>query len=395
MFSLLGQFWFTWLPWLLGLIFLKLWRFYKREDFLRKMRGDYTLLELHIPKEVHRSPAAMELIIDLLWYVAGGGGSWKMRLLKGAVLFPASLEIISVEGNIYFFMRVHNRIKETVKTGIYSQYPDIEVHEVDDYVHYVPDYRKHHDRWGLFGSEFKLAKDDFIPIKTYVDYGLDRSVGVLEEHQKIDPITPMLEYLGSLGKGEQMWIQYIVRADIFSDWRKEAQAKIKEMMEKDDGTLARLTAGERELIKAIERSLSKHNFEAVVRAIYLAPKEDFMGHQINHLLNGIFKPFSSKYFNELKPSFLTGFAWKYQNITGKRALYLKKRFFRNYIRREAFYERESKWLNLLHYKKRPDPIILSSEELATLFHIPSTVSQTATLDRIESKKADAPQNLPI
>jgi hypothetical protein len=40
-------------------------------------------------------------------------------------------------------------------------------------------------------------------------------------------------------------------------------------------------------------------------------------------------------------------------------------------------------------------MILSSEELATLFHIPGRVSTTPSLERIEAVKSDAPQNLPI
>ncbi len=41
------------------------------------------------------------------------------------------------------------------------------------------------------------------------------------------------------------------------------------------------------------------------------------------------------------------------------------------------------------------PFILSTEELATLFHLPGRVAETPTFERIESKKAEAPGNLPI
>ena len=39
--------------------------------------------------------------------------------------------------------------------------------------------------------------------------------------------------------------------------------------------------------------------------------------------------------------------------------------------------------------------ILSTEELATIFHLPGRVVETPSFTRIESKKAEPPTNLPI
>ncbi len=395
--------WFVWLPWVLGFILLKLWRVYIDEYYLQNsVRKEYKMLEINLPKEVFKSPQAMEIIIDNLWFTGGGGMDWKQRLLLGAVLYPSSLEIISVEGSIYFFIRVHAKLADTIKHAIYSQYPDAEVNEVDDYTKYVADYTKNQDTWSLFGIEYQLAKDVFIPIKTYIDYGLDKAVGTLEEEEKIDPITPMLEYLGSLKKGEQIWIQYIIRADAFSHWRDQAKAFIKEIMGRakpvvDDEPFqtVKLTHGEQELVKGIERSLHKHAFQAVIRGIYIAPNEYFKKNNRNILKNAAFRPFSSKYFNEIKKFVDSGLVdWKYQDITGLRTPALNRRLFSDYVRREAFYESFWKYVNFLWYKKRPE-IILTSEELATLFHIPGRVSTTPSLERIDAVKADAPHNLPI
>ncbi|MEK7105917.1 MAG: hypothetical protein AAB895_00990, partial [Patescibacteria group bacterium] len=46
-------------------------------------------------------------------------------------------------------------------------------------------------------------------------------------------------------------------------------------------------------------------------------------------------------------------------------------------------------------KSGETPYILSTEELATIFHLPGRVSETPTFTRIESKKAEPPSNLPI
>jgi hypothetical protein len=41
------------------------------------------------------------------------------------------------------------------------------------------------------------------------------------------------------------------------------------------------------------------------------------------------------------------------------------------------------------------PLVMNSEELATIYHFPGSVAATPTLDRIPSKKSEAPSNLPI
>lgn len=353
------------------------------------------MLEINIPREVHRSPQAMEMIIDVLHHFGGGGMSWQHKFWYGAVLFPASLEIVSIEGSIYFFMRVHKQIADLVKSTMYSQYPNVEVNEVDDYTKYVPNYNNHSDTWDLYGVDFKLAKDDFIPIKTYIDYGLDKAVGSLEEYQKIDPMTPLLEFLTTLRAGEQIWLQIIVRADGLSDWRKRADKFIQGLMGRastgteDDGSQSvKLTHGEQEQIKSIQRSLSKHGFEAVIRALYIAKKENFRNSAIGFFKNPIFKPFASLYLNSIKKKGDSDpYDWVWQDITGKKVPNLKKKFFNDYINRKSFYGIEK--------KDKSDIMIFTSEELATLFHIPGRVSEATTLERVDATKAQPPQNLPI
>jgi hypothetical protein len=395
--------WFIWLPIILGLIFWLLYYvIYSVDSYIHKKMdsASYVMLEINIPRDVHKSPRAMEMVIDVLWHLGGGAMSWRHRLWQGAVLIPGSLEIISVEGSIYFFIRAHKQIAGLVKNTIYSQYPNAEVNEVDDYTKYVPDYNLHEDTWDVYGADFGLAKDTFIPIQTYVDYELDKNVGSLEENQKIDPMSPMLEFLGTLKEGEQIWIQFLVRADMFTDWRKNAAAYIKDLMKpassEDDVTpSAKLTHGQQEQVKGIERSLGKYGFETRIRALYIAPKKHYRSSTVGFFKNNIFKPFASQYMNHIKQIGDTDEVdWKWQDITHWRTPALKRRFFNDYIHREAFYEPLLKYVNFLWYQKNPFSVF-TSEELATLFHIPGRVSETANLERIEATKAQPPQNLPI
>ncbi len=417
-FSLIVNTAFVWVPVLAGTIFWHYWMEWRQGMYLSNQK--WTLLEISIPKDIHKSPEAMEIIFNTLNDPSGVGTHWK-KYWVGAVPHEFSLEIISVEGSIYFFIRTQTKFKELIKNQIYSQYPAAEVNEVDDYTRYVGDYAEHEGSWKLFGLEFILTNDDAFPIKTYVDYGLDKAVGTLEEEQKIDPITPQLEFLGSLRKNEQVWLQMIIRSDKWSSWRKDAVQKIGELMgrpkkpqpkgnrqavsdeigfmfsgkhpdakgESPEVSMYKVTHGEQEQMKAIERSLSKPGFEVGFRALYLARDGAFRPSNIAGMIGSV-RQYNSANLNGFRPGPKTDFDYKYQDMSGNRLTSLKKKFFNNYVQRAFFNGAE-----LDRAEKEKTPFVLTSEELATMFRFPGRVSTTATLERIEATKSEAPTNLPI
>ena len=403
---------FVWLPVLLFFIFHAIYLEFKKKSYKFKEFSPekYTLLEINIPKEVHKSPQAMEMIIDVLHHMGGGGMNWMFQYWYGALLYPSSLEIVSIEGNIYFFIRAHKKIATLVKSTIYSQFPQAEVHEVDDYTKYVPNYNYHQESWNIYGADFKLSGPNYLPIKTYIDYQLDDQIGKREEFQKIDPLTPMIEFLSTIGPGEQVWIQYVIRADAMSTWRAEAKEFIKAKMESkssvDDGSpvqMLRLSHGDQEQIKAVERSLGKLAFETLIRAVYLSKKGVDNPSILGYFKNPVFKPFSSMYFNGIKKNSDIGFDWIWEDFSGSKEKKQKLSFFNDYVNRESFYGATKLWdtippsmVTSVNPLDENSPVsVLTSEELATLFHFPSSVSETSSLDRIDATKSEAPQNLPI
>ncbi len=388
---------FVWLPIILFFVFRFLYLEYKIQSYaLGKLSfKHYTMLEINVPKEIYKPPQAMEFVIDVLHHLGGGAMDWKHKYWFGAILWPSSLEIVSIEGSIYFFIRVPKKLADLVKSTIYSQYPQVEVSEVDDYTKHVPNYLTNHNSWELYGVDYKLAKEDFLPIKTYIDYELDKNVGKIDENQKIDPLTPMIEFLSTLGPGEQVWIQYIIRGDAFSNWRKDAEAFVQEKMSKtgkktdeEDISDPRLSPGEQEQVKAVQRSLSKFAFETYIRALYIAKKDKENPGVKGYFKGPIFKPFASLFHNSIKKNDDTGFDWIWEDFTGKKDLEKRKSFYADYVNREGFYRP-------LWNRNPVNPIILTSEELATLFHLPGSVSETNTFKRIDATKSQPPQDLPI
>ncbi len=205
----------------------RFWMMYINQKHLASL--DWMMLEIKLPREITKSPLATETAITALLQSSGIGTVYA-RNFEGKLAIYGSLEIASIEGVIHFYVRVQRKFKTLIETNFYAQYPNIEIVEADDYTKVL---RYHHlsndvNVWGItwrtskkwkpknpktgepYGSEAKPVemKADFYPIKTYVDYGLDKDP---KEEYKTDPLTQLLELMGSLGKGEHMWYQVLVQ----------------------------------------------------------------------------------------------------------------------------------------------------------------------------------------
>lgn len=391
-----------------------LWLNYIQIQFLRSIK--WVLLEVKPPKDVFKSPQAMELVINAL-YQTGGTGTWFDRLWKGNLRNYFALEIVSLEGDIHFYIRTSNKFQKLIESQVYAQYPQAEVIPVTDYVDSIPDFSKD-GPIGLWGCNLDFTKADPFPIKTYVDYGLDKAVGSLEEAQRIDPITPTLEFMGSIGAGEYMMMQIIVRAvtDRFEvkkgdvveknkKWPDLAKSAIKELNallnEKDaEGkvTVRKATRGEGDVVNAIERKANKLGFDAGIRLLYVAENARFDANRISGV-TGMVRQYNTNDYNGFKPKDATSFDFPWQDIFGTKIAKKKKDMLDDYKARDYFYGGFN-FKKLSSYFQYPGisgskPIVLCTEELATLFHLPGRVAETPTFGRIEATKGEPPANLPI
>jgi len=388
-----------WAPIILGIAAARTWVYYVRADYISKIKR--VLLEVRIPHDTFKSPLAMEAALSGFHQV-GREANWYKRYITGSTRPWFSLELVSIGGKIRFFIWAEESYKDIVQASLYAQYPTIEIYEAPDYTQHVP-YGANPD-WSLWGLEFELTKPDPYPIKTYVDYGLDKDP---KEEFKVDPMTQMLEFLGSLKSDEQAWIQIVIRATkdtniragglfgVAQNWKKEGKDLIKELKEeaareigtKEEGefsSFSPMTRGEIDIMNAIERSISKLGFDAGIRGIYLAKKDAFRPPNISGLIGSV-KQFNSNSLNGFKPgSVITDFNYPWQDYKGIRLAEKKTQMYNAYVRRSYFYPPyKRKWF------------VLNQEELATIFHFPGRVAETPTLDRIESKKAEPPGNLPM
>lgn len=427
------------LPYLLGKKALKSWVKYIRGVFYAKQK--YKLLEFRIAKGLARSPLAMELFLNAL-FQPQGETSWHDIYVKGTTRSWFSLEIVSLEGNVRFFIWTKDSFVDLIKTQVYGQFPNTEIIDMDttgegDYAKKIPYDTSKYKYWC---GEFKKKNAGHLPIKTYVDYGLDKNP---KEEFKVDPITPLLEYMGSLGKGEQAWLQIGVRApkkDIEKDLPTDAEARkkkkakwwqTKELVDWTDAGKDEInklskrdikidkekplnsaelkpTPLELEKLEAIERSMSKLAFEISIRAVYVAPTDLFLPAH-SAAFGGTFKQYNTMHMNSFETK-APSVKYPWQDKGGFMVDHDKREIFTQYQHRAFFYKEylpisgigEWKTANMMSLTSlfaeevyNFKPYILNIEELATIYHFPGDIATTPTLTRVEAKKGEPPANLPV
>jgi hypothetical protein len=350
------------------------------------------------------------------------------KYYKGGVRMWYSLEIASFEGTIKFYVVAVAKHAEIAKSYIYSQFPGIEIKEVEDYL-FPFEYKGHKDPNAenlIYLGRYKLTEKDYLPIKTYVDYGLDKA----KEDEKIDPLTPLLESMAAAGPGEFFFYQLLIRATINEDWKKDTEKRIAEIMKDRHSGL--LVPKEKHELEILQRNIEKPGFDVLPRLIYFAKKDKFsMPKGVMPVVNG-FKSFNKEGYNKFE--FITATIdsdYPFMDPNGIKTDGGRKYFWQMFKMRTGFqFESEGDYTNILeipknYFKKKkkigkyaakdyikgdvPEflfphlreagdagDFVLNTEELATMYHFPGktfshNINKISNLD-IKSK---APENLPI
>ncbi len=410
-----------WAPLLLGWLAFFLWHHFVSERFIGGI--EWTVLEITVPREMQKTPLSMELFLTNAFYHMSMKGVWEVYW-QGAIHFWYSLELAGIDGKVRFFIRVPSRLKKLTETQLYAQYPQVRVAEVEDYTLPMPRYRND-GNWYMWGCEFTLQNHDAYPIRTYKDYGLDKAG--LKEEDKIDPITPVIEFLGSLERGEQVWIQLVIRQSekmyesahhhghkvpfIDASWEEMERAlePYKRTQKNDTGALqfgmdARVPEYLKDKFKRVVDKRTKIHFDVLIRQICFADKRLVDIHTFNNTRRAsrlLWRQYSNPDVNMFKRVNSTQYDYPWSDPTGKLLEKLKGRMITYYKLRTCFYPplllsfNFPKPLSYFFPSNPPQPFVLGTDELATIFHFPGLVSEAPSFKRIETKTAKPPANLPF
>lgn len=412
------------------------WLFYRRTQFKKNI--EWKLLEIRVPREVNKTPRAMEQFLLTLHGLRNAAGDLLEKYLDGEVTMWWSLEIVSLGGEVHLYIRTPKKHKKLVEAGLYAQYPNVEIEEAMDYMDDFPKstaevYQK---GYSIFGGEFIQRKKYIYPIITYENFELGK------DELAIDPISAFFETLSNIQKEEMVFLQFLIRpAD--NKWQEEGQKEIDKMLgreskeekkpvskrggalewigniitapiepptwsgaqkeEKKQEKEKKMSPGEKVIMEAIEKKFMKPGFETLIRYIYYAPKPIFSTNFARRGLLGAMNQYSSPVLNSFRgnPKAETRSRWIYfpHIFVKKRVEARKQRILYNY--RNRILPEESSWGKL--YTSHPFSLnfpsrsfILNSTELATIYHIPAEQVLTAPhIKRIESKKMGPSVGLPI
>lgn len=381
----------------------------------------WTLVEIIPPAEILKPSLAMEDLIGALWSVYDSA-NWREIWCEGELdlaPFWISFEVVSIGGQIHYYLRILKEQKKLIASIINTHYPDAEIIEVPDYTKDVPQDVPNKD-YDIYGEDYVLLREDSYPIRTYKFFEIRPEE--IDKEKKLDPVAQLLEAMAKLKEGEQFWFQMIL-APITNDdvpWVTEGRAiadKIArrvvpepvnsktivgeafralafdkvpysdEEAPKEEEVIPpemKLTPGEREILAAVEEKISKYGFKTTMRAVYIYKRDaqyrphgkiarSYIIHFNTLNLNGI------RYFSKTRT--------KIHYFFRKRRLYTrKKNIFERYVKRLP---------PLFPATTGPGTMILNAEEIAAIFHFPMNANDLpSSIPRVAAKKVGPPPGIP-
>lgn len=419
-FWIVFAYWWIWAPAFIFIVYLESLKEYNQKVYKAGLK--WITYELRIPLDAHKSLKAMEQIFAGLHVVGQGSPpknlwekykKWRDAFFKGKVPDWFALEIVGSNGEIHFYIRVIEKYKSLVEAQVYAQYPESELTPVADYMLRFPSSLSYNDV-NVNALELVFIKEDIFPIKTYPEF--EEEGAGKDDVRRIDPLAPIAETLSQMGLSEFFGIQILARST-GDAWIKKGKAAVDKLMgkeEKKENTFAdsvfsgieggvrsisgsiyepaepkkekeekkkedkpfnQLNPGIQEIVKTIEKGTAKLAFEAGIRMVYIAPLDKYDDGRMRSIA-GAFKQFATQALNGFKPGLTTDITKGFFKVS--RILKNKKKIYKNYRGRE--------------FPKKP--LVLNTEELTTIFHVPDVGVKTPALPRIETKKGEAPAGIP-
>jgi len=414
--------WWVPIPFIIIPAFAKAWLYFIRKRWVGQMK--WVMLEIIPPRDIERSPKNMEQAVTGLWGAFGTSSTKADDYLAGVLQEWFSLELVGINGKLHFFVRTLSHFRDLVEAAVYAQYPNSEIHEVEDYMENVSyDFEKQgYDLWATVMK--RTGPSDMFPIKTYTSFEdpIDRTF--------IDPLSAMAEVVNRMHEGEQMWLQILIQpADeaIKSDKLKEAVNKMvgrpgpalkkSALVEEISAWLAHgraaglelitgqpyevalpkeeekpaklpmtinqlLTPGEQDDLTAAETKASKRWFVSRIQYGYYGRKDVFFKPRgISAVMGALSQIAGTTGFKPWGKEFTVK---AYYVLTSWRKRFKKQKLLRM-LKERAMYP----WFpKAMQY-------ILNSEELATLWHFPTISVVSPAITQVESKRGGAPSDLPI
>lgn len=320
---------------------------------------------------------AMEQLLTALSSVKDRSGILK-RLLYGSPCLSFEIANSSKSEEIIFYVAFPKKFRESVEKQIYSFFPNAILNKTQDYTIFSP---------GSFtqASILRLKNKYTLPIRTY-------------ENMEVDPLSALTNAMSKLETESEGAVVQLTLKPAGSAWRSKGKHIAQEMQQgkrlkeasrstiskagkglgqmaldsitasKKDNNLAssepklvQLTPQEQELVKGIETKASKTGYYVNIRLLASADSEERAQMILAQLENA---------FSQYENGDINCFQIKKRN---KKKDIAYNFIFRNFNEEEA--------------------ILLNNEEIASIFHLPISTTQTPKIKWVKSNTAAPPVNI--
>lgn len=330
---------------------------------------NYALLSVEIPKYYYQKQETQLRVSDEI----NNFENFLNTLIKSKIpiIFEIATPFIGEE--IFFYIAVPRKYIESIRRSIRSFWSGAEIKEV------VEDYNIFNPKGTTLGSYVVLKAHDFKPIKTYKEITvgnldtLDSFLGAFNKLKKegeglayqviIRPLSTkenkkIKKVIDELKKGKKFEEAFGGVSKEILEILQESQKKAEEKLHKEPKPLDEI------LIKNMEAKMLKPLFSVNIR-IFASANNVFDADEILTALESSFHQFTNPGINE----------FVIKRVKGKSLNNLAYEFsFRLFNKTQA--------------------IILNSEEIASIFHFPTSYSKSPLIHWLPAKTAPPPTNLP-
>ena len=329
--------------------FSYLWLMWMRNKEREKDSLSSVLLQVSLPRDNEIKIDAAE---QLFSSIAALHKTKKLDFFRSQP--HISCEIVGMPGDIRFYINVPKKLKDYVEKQINGSYPDAEIVQVADPSAKQREGNTLAGEYNIFSETGKVAfvslsleGSDYKPIRVFKDLA-------------VDSMASITSVLAKMGEGEGAAIQILLQpAD--KKWKHEGKEHLSKTKKNEANPETAKYSSDSKELEAIENKISKPGFNAIVRLVVSSSsKEAAEAHLSN--LKGAFSQYAGV------------------NKFDKNKHWFKGLFVSDFIYR--------------YFPLRGQTSILTSEELATIFHFPNKSVQTPGIHWVNSKRAPAPANTP-
>ncbi len=327
-----------------GYILFLIYKYREREE----ESLNSVLLQVAMPRDNEIKIDAAEQMFASLASIRKGG---RFSFLKPQP--HISFEIVGIPGDIRFYIHVSKKLQDLVEKQINGAYPEAEIKVISDASfpdkQYVigGEYNIFSETGKVAFASFRLKSQDYLPIKPFKEL-------------PVDPLSSITSVLAKMTEGEGAAIQ-VLASPADGKWKKLGRSYIAKTKKAEANPETAKYASDPKELEAIENKIGKPGFNVVIRVVVSSSTTEAANLHLGNIATALSQFSSLNSFTKnkhmLKGSFIKDFIYRYMPMRGQTS-------------------------------------VLSSEELATVFHFPNKSVATPHIYWVAAKRAPAPAQIP-